>query len=325
MKKIRIDLSKMYLCGTRSLLILAVLGAIFTGCKEEDKIQDEPALSRSADKSSAVTTQANLPKKVMHMNICGNICWSATAPDGGGVESRGSVSRMTKVLAAVDNYDPDIVTFNEICYSQYRAIYTDMIARGYGCTYSSTTTGSKCDDFDSSWGTGAGNAIFSKGPVPNVQQFYLLPNASGAQPRQLLCTDTKVQGVDCKVCTTHLTNDSAYRLQQIKYIANKATSWIAVKPLIITGDFNAQPGDPEMNWMYATAYTNGLGLFQEADEANSCSPFCRGGEYTYNEAKKLDYIFFSAQHFGGLTADAKSRFPNPISDHNCYQGSALWQ
>lgn len=322
MKKNKTNLPRLRLLCTCSLLILMIFGVFFTGCKEDKATSIMPPETKNAQPAN-LKTLANLPKKVMHLNICGNVCWGATDADGGGVDSRGSVSRMAKVLAAIDNYDPDIVTFNEICYSQYRNIRPDMIARGYGCTYASTTTGGACDNFDNSWGTGFGDAIFSKGPVPNVQQTYILPDSTGGEPRQLLCTDTKLQGVDCKVCTTHLSNNTQVRMKQVKTIANKAAAWIPNTPLIITGDFNAIPTSAEMGLMYC--HSGGTGLFQEADESNVCIPYCRSGEFTYNEIKKIDYIFFSAQHFGGLTGDVKSRFPNPISDHNTFQGSALWQ
>lgn len=303
---------------------LTMLALCCTTCKQED--ETPAALASTVVAANPILkTMTNLPKKVLHLNICGNVCWTPSDPDGGGVDSRGSVSRMSNVLAAIDNYDPDVVTFNEICYSQYRTIRPDMIARGYSSTYASTTTGGGCDNFDSSWGTGFGDALFSKGPVPNTQQRYVLPNAAGVEERQLLCADTKVQGVDCKVCTTHLSNDQTYRTQEVQAIANLAANWInnQNKPVIITGDFNAIPTSAEMGLMYS--HSGGTGLFQEVDESNDCLPFCRGGEFTFNEVKKIDYIFFSAKHFGGLTGDAKSRFPNPISDHNTLEGSALWQ
>ena len=135
-----------------------------------------------------------------------------------------------------------------------------------------------------------------------------------------------LDGKAIKVCTTHLSNELSWRQQQIDYIVAKAATWISTKPVIITGDFNAVPTSAEMGKMYS--HSGGTGLFQEADESHSCtSPltFCRGGEYTFSEIKKIDYIFFSAQHFGGMEGDAKSRFPNPFTDHNTLQGSALWQ
>lgn len=289
--------------------------------------ESAPSMEIQQKPEMQATTVSNIRKKVMHLNICGNVCWVATHPESGGVDSRGSTSRMSKVLSAIDSYEPHIISFNEICYSQYRAIRADLISRGYGATYASTTTAGNCDNYDASWGQGFGNAIFFKGSSPASSSYFVLPNASGAEPRHLLYVDVPLDGKTIRMCTTHLTTDATWRRKQIEYIVDKTSSWIDDgKPVIITGDFNAEPAASEMGLMYS--HSGGTGRFQECDESHSCtSPltFCRGGEYTFNEIKKLDYIFFSAVHFGGMEGDAKSRFPNSISDHNTLQGSAYWQ
>ena len=325
MKKINIPFKSMQIRVACLVLSLVMLGFYFGGCKRTGDAgpKSEPVQSTVNKFIAHSPSPTNLPKKVLQLNLCGNSCWIATDPDGTGADTRGSVTRMAKVLDAIDNYDPDIVTFNEICYSQYRKIRPDMIARGYSSTYATTTTGGACDNFDKAWGRNFGDAVFSKGPVPNTQQRYLLPDSTGGEPRQLLCADTKLQGVDCKVCTTHLSNDSMVRKKQVRTIAQKANVWVNSTAVIITGDFNAIPSSSEMGLMYS--HSGGTGVFQEADESDTCIPYCRGGEITFRDNKKIDYIFFSAQHFGGLTADAKSRYPNPITDHNCLEGSAVWQ
>ena len=313
---------------TRLLLTAFIVGISISGCKTD--AQDPVTSTEESSTNSLKTTAAlasNIRKKVMHLNICGNVCWEAADADGDGTDSRGSISRIDKVISAVDSYQPHVLTFNEICYSQYRALRTELISRGYGSTYASTTTAGGCDNFDNTNGQGFGNAIFFKGTVSSTQQKFLLPNTAGEEPRHLLYTTVTLDGKSTKIATTHITPKSAMRTQQIQFVANKAAEWIAQgTPVIITGDFNAQPGDAEMGLMYS--HSGGTGKFQEADESNACpSPltFCRGGEATFNESKKIDYIFFSAVHFGGMEGDAKSRYPNPISDHNTLQGSALWQ
>lgn len=319
--------------------LIVILFSVSFGCKKvnkEDKTKETP-ISQGAEKS--VTSLLASRLKVLHYNICGNVCWESTDAPSGGVDTRGSISpRMSRILSAIDNNTPHLITFNEICYSQYRNIRTDLIARGYGATYASSTTGGQCDDYDSSWGTGFGDAIFYKGTVPPVQQKYLLPpsptDSALGRNLQLLCTDVVFDGRQVKLCTTHVTTDAAYRPAQIQYIADLAATWInAGTPVVITGDFNAIPSDPVMDKMYS--HSGGTGDFQEADESDSCpSPltFCQAGERTFGEVanfynpayivKKLDYIFFSAAHFTSPNGDAKSAFPTPISDHNMYVGDA---
>ncbi|WP_316814373.1 endonuclease/exonuclease/phosphatase family protein [Pedobacter heparinus] len=314
-----------------------MLFSLSFGCQKDNT---KESISQGVEKSveSSQASPQALRLKVLHYNICGNVCWESTDAPSGGVDTRGSVSRMATILTAIDNNTPHLITFNEICYSQYRNIRADLIARGYGSTYSSSMTGGQCDDYDSSWGTGFGDAIFYKGTVPSVQQKYLLPPSPSdvalGRNLQLLCVDVTFDGRQVKLCTTHVTTDAAYRPAQIQDIADRAATWIAAGiPVVITGDFNAIPTDPVMDKMYS--HSGGTGNFQEADESNSCpSPltFCQAGERTFGEVghyynpayveKKLDYIFFSAAHFTTPNGDAKSAFPTPISDHNLYVGDA---
>ena len=313
---------------TATVLLFVLLGTV--GCKKNLES------NQTGDNIKASTAQtSNISKKVLHYNVCGNVCWEAGDIPGGS-DTRGSITRMSRILTAIDNYQPHAVTFNEICYSQYKNIQASLSTRGYGSTYSSTTNGYTCDNFDSSYGTGYGNAIFFKGTTP-LATIYTLPQGTGLETREMLCTDVTLDGKVTKLCTTHITNDATWRPIQIQEVADIAAVWInANKPVIITGDFNAVPSSADMAPMYS--HSGGTGQFQEADESNACpSPFtfCRAGESTFGEVrdyyygpyatKKLDYIFFSAPHFGVPTGDAKSAFPTPISDHNMLQGSATWQ
>ena len=315
------------------LLIALAIMVSSAGCKK-----NTDTLTRLPGDGSKTATAltSNIVKKVLHYNVCGNVCWEAGDIPGGS-DTRGSISpRMSTILAAIDNYQPHAITFNEICYSQYRNIRTSLISRGYGATYSSTTNGYTCDNFDSSYGTGYGNAIFFKGTTP-LATIYTLPQGAGLETREMICTDVTLDGELIKLCTTHITNDATWRPVQIQEVADLASGWISSgQPVIITGDFNAEPSSSDMAPMYS--HSGGSGQFQEADESNACpSPltFCRGGESTFGQVrdyyygpyttKKLDYIFFSAAHFGAPWGDAKSALPSPISDHNLLQGSATWQ
>lgn len=321
------------------LLPFAMLFTVCIACKKDNKKEQTKEKPVSQQTGTSTMSTLSTTMKVLHYNVCGNVCWEATDAPSGGVDTRGSISpRMTRILAAINNYTPDLITFNEICYSQYRNIRTNLTALGYGATYASSTTGGQCDDYDASWGTGFGDAIFFKGAVPNVQLKYLLPpsplDLAKNRNLQLLYTDVTFDGKQVKLCTTHITTDPAYRAAQVQFIADLAATWISEgKPVVITGDFNAVPTDTVMGKMYA--HSGGTGAFLEADQSNSCmSPltFCRAGERTFGEVanyynpayvvKKLDYIFFSAAHFNSPDGDAKSAFPNPISDHNLYVGSA---
>ncbi len=322
------------------VFLASILLLVLTACERSVVQESANQVAGSADETRSRTVLSTTRWKVLHYNIGGNTCWEATDLPGQpsyGTDSRGSItSRVSRILAAVDNYIPHAITFNEICYSQYRNIRSELALRGYGATYVSTTVGGQCDNYDAAWGQGFGLAVFFKGTVPNVQQAYSLPSAAGEEVRKMLCTDVVLDGVPIKLCTVHITNRSS-KSAQIQQVANLTSGWIqSGLPVILTGDFNVVPTDTSLNLIYA--HSGGTGLFREADESHACTPpltFCRAGESTFGQVRnyydssfattKIDYIFFSQAHFKDMDGDAKSAFPDPISDHNLLQGSAIWK
>ncbi len=71
-----------------------------------------------------------------------------------------------------------------------------------------------------------------------------------------------------KACSVHLTAASAeQRALQATNLASLAAGWHATKPVVLMGDFNAEPLDPVMDKFYS--HSGGEGIFQEADESDT--------------------------------------------------------
>ncbi|HZC27815.1 MAG TPA: PKD domain-containing protein, partial [Actinopolymorphaceae bacterium] len=107
----------------------------------------------------------------------------------------------------------------------------------------------------------------------------------GSEPRGWLAVTTLVDGQQVQVFNTHLAQagQSAIRASEVKELVAEAT---ATKPTIVLGDFNAEPGTPEMAPMWRP--------FREADRG--CTPPAFGCKVTADASphrKKFDYIFLS--------------------------------
>ncbi|GAA1184160.1 hypothetical protein GCM10009654_47050 [Streptomyces hebeiensis] len=284
--------------------------------------------------------EASTDLRFWHFNMCGNVCWQPDAPHNylPGTDSRGEVTvRAAQIVESVGNYSPDIVTLNEACYSQYRGIRAALVAQGYHATYASSGTGGQCDDYDASEGNGFGMALFSKQPIAAPRETHNLGTA--ANPNLLLCADTALGSRPVKACSVHLTAASAeQRAFQATNLAALASGWHATKPVVLMGDFNAEPLDPVMAKFYS--HSGGEGIFHEADESDADYSASwpagavrgRSGEITFSSEatspptlKKIDYIFLSGADFRAVEGDSLYGGERRISDHRVYRGGAAWQ
>jgi endonuclease/exonuclease/phosphatase family metal-dependent hydrolase len=108
------------------------------------------------------------------------------------------------------------------------------------------------------------------------------------------------------VCTVHLSTadhpDSQAR--EIAVVSRTASGWATKYPVIVGGDFNAQPFSNTLDAMYLADYGFGArGVFREIDDLSS-----RAGEATHR-GDKIDYIFFTRNlrwHWGDATRSARS-------------------
>jgi endonuclease/exonuclease/phosphatase family metal-dependent hydrolase len=151
------------------------------------------------------------------------------------------------IVRTIKNADPDIIALQEVDVNTVRtgkvdqaAVLAEMLKMNYFFA--------KAIDHD---GGQYGVAILSKYPISETQIHRLttLPG-TGGEPRVMATSKITLQnGSEIRFAATHLDaqQDSANREKQIAEINAIATS--ESLPLIIAGDFNAQPGSSVINQM----------------------------------------------------------------------------
>ncbi|WP_206539182.1 endonuclease/exonuclease/phosphatase family protein [Nocardiopsis gilva] len=238
----------------------------------------------------------------------------------------------SKVKKAIDYWSADSIMLTEVCYGQYKSLRNRL--RGYAPAWYATSSGPKgCGK----WGKDRrfGMAVFVKtGSVQRLTKSLPLDqNDPNRNARGLLCAKGSIEGRTTLSCVTHLTHYSgSYQLQQAETVRRQLNSWAGGIPIILAGDFNATPTSSTLDKFYG--FQGGHGRFGEVDERDtdrfttSCRRarvrFCRSGEPTHTNGKKLDYIFVSAAHFKNAMGDAAARSAN-MSDHNLLRGAAAWE
>ncbi|MYV99798.1 FG-GAP-like repeat-containing protein [Streptomyces sp. SID3343] len=251
-------------------------------------------------------------------------------------------------VAAMSDWDPDAVLLQELCKGQldllaermpgYRTVWLETRAQDYGCD---------------KWVTGSGNTPSGVGMLVKgaVSQSYshVFPTADPARASDptadhyaLLCAQTPVDGRGALVCVTHL--DGTLKHQGAPVVVNRIRTWGQGLPVVLGGDFNADPQDPNMGRFYATQ--GGTGELVEADESDrdrftpNCAgrTRCRSGAPTAGRhaappaggittaTRKFDYVFGSSAYFDPAVGDTVDvvRDGNSLSDHLMYRAAFGW-
>lgn len=280
--------------------------------------------------SPAVGTQAvENPARVFHFNMCGAVRDNDKCTSKGGSGEGTSVPAI--VSSAVD-YQPDIVTLNEVCENQFDALLDQLEAGGYAMD---GRFGTARPDVSTCDGSDYGNAVLSRRTILNdagEQLSHPLPGPDGAEVRQLLCVDTPLRGRNVKACATHLSSSGGKQATQVSDgILPVVNTWLdAGIPVLIGGDFNVRPTDDALTPLYSR--DGGTGRFREMDETdfdfftvgcrNEYAESCRSGEGTHDEVlvdPKIDYVFFS-EDFAKPRGDATT---SPVSDHDPLRATAV--
>jgi endonuclease/exonuclease/phosphatase (EEP) superfamily protein YafD len=205
---------------------------------------------------------------ILQFNMCGWSCGTGltVAHD---VES--SINRHSP--------QPDVVTLEEVCQSQYEDIYATLTPY-YGRFFS--TIQNKCGSGDN-----YGIAILVRTSNFTYLGERWLPKTSG-EDRKLGCISTNAFGgpQPLVACVTHITTVQADQSAQIAFVASKARSYYAGNHVPVGGDFNVVPAHPFMNPMYNSHYLPaGSGVFAEADlpyqgDHHSSCDGCSVNEFT---------------------------------------------
>jgi endonuclease/exonuclease/phosphatase family metal-dependent hydrolase len=174
-----------------------------------------------------VTTPPDGVLRVMSFNI----------RHGEGMDGQVSLQRIADVVRTAQ---ADVVGLNEVDRRLPRSGFTDQAAR-----LAKMLDMQRAFEPNMRWYLLAeyGNAILSKYPIKKIEN-HLLPRIGNNERRGVLVAELDVAGQRVNVMATHLALTDEERIQQTKRIAGIAQALEG--PVILLGDFNAEPNSPEM-------------------------------------------------------------------------------
>ncbi|MFD6972493.1 endonuclease/exonuclease/phosphatase family protein [Streptomyces sp. NPDC059949] len=256
-------------------------------------------------------------------NICGNMC-SGPPYD--------PARRIAAVAAEAEpgGWDADQLFLQEVCEHQYRGLLDRLGPLGYAGFHSATLPAGNpaiCE------GHAYGNAVLVRGPVSDTAELDLTVGGE-REPITVPCALNSLADRPTWSCSVHLYwDDGTLAVPEADRLAAQARRWLDEGfTVVLGGDFNHSPRTATLSRFYRPERGDGAdGAFTEADESDPeffdaavCPPAttsaCRSGEATFG-AKKLDYLFLSAPHFGAASADAHP-LDTAVSDHNLLRVSA---
>lgn len=256
---------------------------------------------------------------------------------------RGSTSDglITALTASIRNRSAHFAGLNELCWSQYQAIQTNLRNSGWPQDSGNFSRFEASRDTVCN-GEPFGNALFSKEPLGTANRFTL-PSDGTAERRTLLCAPLASRP-HLRFCTTHITpsnaviNGQKINEQQLNYVLNRLEEFSAAgDTVLIAGDFNAQPNYGRMNGWYSSTLdvpnnSGNYGHYRELDDLDSR---CVGyGETTVADGDtggpcglgaKIDLIFVREDKIvGGYSGDSlaiSTSCGGPCSDHRIVIGT----
>jgi len=225
-----------------------------------------------------------------------NIHW------GMGADGVHDLERTAAVLKAID---ADIVILNEVDVNWRRSGNADQAAylaaaAGYPHVYFGPAL--------RTWASGGlgvslyGNALLSRYPLQNARTVRL-PAGPGREPRAAVAAEVDLYGATLTVLGTHLGLNRADRLAQTARLVELAGARSG--PVVLMGDFNAQPWAPEIRQLLAA------GLVDAYDLAGDPGP---GPTFpAANPSARIDYVFVSPDLADRVKAAGP--WPADASDH----------
>jgi endonuclease/exonuclease/phosphatase family metal-dependent hydrolase len=150
----------------------------------------------------------------------------------------------------------------------------------------------RCDN-----GADFGNAVVFQGQEAAPVVRRSLPGLDDGEPRGVLCVTLRA----VTFCSVHLALDSGRRLKQTRQLAAMR---LGPGPVLLAGDFNAEPMDHELDPLYGIP-----------DAREALGPRGRFTQPTHDDGSKIDYVFA----WGGAgTFEYTNTRPSVYSDHYLY-------
>ena len=189
-----------------------------------------------------------------------------------GVNPDGGVD-LEQIARSIEEENPSIVTLQEISRGWVLGGGTDM-----------ATWLAQRLDMRMAYAPAAdrqfGNVVLTNLPTTNITTIDL-PYGAGPQERSAISVDIALPGGPLRVTSAHLQNKDHIptRLDQIETLLTAQTD---VPVLIIAGDFNAQPGSPEINEM------TDAGLVSAQDASGDPTALT---DPSINPVQRIDWVF----------------------------------
>lgn len=273
---------------------------------------------------------------VLQYNLCGASCDNN---DGG----TGSGTSIARVVTEAVAEQPDIITLEEVCLTQYSTLRGLLAQNGYtmdGVYASIQDNAGRCGSDEH-----FGEAVLSRQDIPDStgREFRPFAQTGGetyswggdVEPvhRGLLCANTSFDGGPLKACVAHAYSGEPEQLTEIHDWMADPTAFPVDTPVILGADLNLQPNNAGLAELYdhtpgPNDTTQPVGRFEEGDETNSTyftdsstggvtcpapgTVRCRNGAPTTPDGRKIDYVFADRAHF---TAPSEQGVKYPESDH----------
>lgn len=237
-----------------------------------------------ADPTTEATATPRRVIRVLQYNLCGA---AAACPWNAGRSGTGT--SVARLVTEVVKSDPDIVTVNEICLTQYAELKRQLARAGR--TMDGTYASSQ-NNVPACGSTGRfGMAVLSREDVPDGRQDYRRFTDTGGETytnggrtvrvrRGLLCAHTWFAGDPLTACTAHTYARSPGQLKEIRDWTADPEAFPEDVPVVVAGDLNLPPTAPALAYL--------TDRFVEADEADQ-KPTADG--------RKIDYVFADRDHF----------------------------
>jgi endonuclease/exonuclease/phosphatase family metal-dependent hydrolase len=221
----------------------------------------------------------------------------------GNTRNEGRLPVAEDVVESLRARQPVVMMLQETCYAQFHHARARMASRYSGAFFK--VPGARCHNGAGSYG----NAVLWRRDAlaVNHTKQYHLNSAPGLERRQMGCV--KSDRPRLVACTLHLSKHEYKSSQdrEMAVVSQTVRGWATKYPVVVGGDFNSFPWEPQLNAMYLPDYGGGAnGIFREIDDLNS-----RDGEFTQGEPRqgKFDYIFFTRNlrwHWGDATSSRHS-------------------
>lgn len=278
----------------RLLLVAAVGGLLLSG-------------TTAVTSSAATTTDGDaVDLDVLHLNIFGHV---------GNADSEEEVTSLVNNLATlIREQQPDLVSLNEVCKSQSDGL-ANLLAGEYRIFASldwwPAVQKPAC-------GGAFGRAVLIRVDLPGGRDFdKQLPVKVDEASRPTVCAE--IPHLRTLFCTTHLTSSSGVdrdeeRARQVKklhtiFAPYNARNW----NIILGGDLNMRPSDPNLNSIYEPSYGGGAyGIYREAHPDRTTKAGTTDG------GAPIDYIFVNDQP---ISISPPTITDVDYSDHHVYQAT----